>query len=250
NSTKAYDDLLSRLTESSKLRLKDEALCYGLPYGTFGTIDWFITIVEIALTYANIPLYSPWKWGKKYERPKPKELLLKSAKVILPVIYSIVTCHTNWTTVLIAIGQLIPWSIKIANDGYVSKVGDDLEKTYRIYGLSLTVILHMIGWIGLGAIILDPYKNAVEIAAMMIFTTAYLICYHMCCWKYMCKCFHPYPCCLIVFFYLIVTTHILALHIFLAKINNNMNGLPPNIASKISAIIFFIGKRLLFLNFQ
>ncbi|CAG8705038.1 17887_t:CDS:1, partial [Racocetra fulgida] len=58
--------------------------------------------------------------------------------------------------VLISIGQLIPWSIKIANDGYASKVGDDLEKKYRTYGLLLTVILHMIGWVGLGAFLLDP----------------------------------------------------------------------------------------------
>ncbi|CAG8508273.1 35704_t:CDS:2, partial [Racocetra persica] len=237
NSTKVYDDLLSNLTESSRLRFKDEALCYGLPYGTFGTIDWFITIVEIALTYANLSLYSPWKWGKKwgkkYERPKLKSLLFSSIKVIGPVIYSIVTCHSNWTMVLIAIGQLIPWSIKIANDGYASKVGDDLEKNYRTYGLVLTVILHMIGWVGLGAILFDPYKNAIQIAFMMMFTTAYLICYHMCCWKYMCKCLHPYPCCLMVLFYILVTTHVLTLHICLAKLNNNMNGVPPKIPKLI-----------------
>ncbi|CAG8589030.1 5765_t:CDS:2 [Ambispora gerdemannii] len=237
--TSKYDNL------TQVIKLKHETECYGLPYGVFGLVCWGLTLISIILTYVNIPLISPWRWGKKYKRQKPAMLFISAVTTIGPVIYTGIACRADWMSILMAIGQLTPWSLKIANDGYVIKVDDGLEGTYRAFGFTMTILLYIVGWLGLEMAFVDPKTNSVVVIVTMIGLVICLLCYTYY-WALMHKCLHT--CCSIVIFYILMTSQIVGSHIILALLNKNWSGIAPDGAGQASAIIFFIGKRLLFLD--
>ncbi|CAG8436087.1 9357_t:CDS:2 [Diversispora eburnea] len=123
--------------------LSQTASCYGLPYGIFGIVCWVITFSGTALTYANFPLFSPWQWGKDYKPQDPLLLVIIGGMVIGPTCYTCASCRAEWELILIALGQLSPFALKIISDGFVGE-----KKSYRTFGMILMVPLSILGWVG------------------------------------------------------------------------------------------------------
>ncbi|CAG8550929.1 5399_t:CDS:2 [Paraglomus occultum] len=98
--------------------LKRGAYCYGLPYGYFGLICWGLSILAIALTYANITLFTFWRGCRPYYKSQSGWMALVAATMTLgPTIYTCYHCSGDYTVMLLAIGQLTPWGFKMLNDG-------------------------------------------------------------------------------------------------------------------------------------
>ncbi|CAG8668989.1 3855_t:CDS:2 [Funneliformis caledonium] len=228
--------------------LKHDAACYGLPYGYFGIVCWASTLVSMILIYVNCPLFSPTKWCKPYKRQKPSRMAISAVMTVVPVIYTCIRCKGEWMSMFMAFGQLTPWSLKLINDCYVTKIGDETESKYRLIGFAMTIILYLAGWIGFEIALLKPSdrNNTLIISITVIVLILSLLCYTAC-WKCISNCLNN--CCSFVLLYILMTTHIVASHLVLSIINKNMMGVPPDWYGQVSAVVFFIGKRLLFLDF-
>ncbi|CAG8637586.1 3244_t:CDS:2, partial [Paraglomus brasilianum] len=132
--------------------LSVQAQCYGLPFGAFGIVCWLLTLFSIALVYIKCPLFTPWRWGQTYRTPERLWAIFPFTMIIGPTIYTCIKCRGEWMVVLIAIGQLTPWSVKVFNDGYAGGVTEDRNKFYLTLGMVTTPLLSLCGWIGLTAL--------------------------------------------------------------------------------------------------
>ncbi|CAG8820992.1 21107_t:CDS:1, partial [Dentiscutata erythropus] len=143
----AYEDMLEK-----------QVACYGLPFGTFGSICWALSTASSLLLYVNIPLFSPWKWGKPHQSQTPWIFFISSVLTIGPTISTCIRCKDYWPFTVIAIGQLSPWSFKMFNDGLASSTKEHNEDhsgrdlCYSISGGILSCILGFAGWVGLTAL--------------------------------------------------------------------------------------------------
>ncbi|CAH1763177.1 4601_t:CDS:2 [Entrophospora sp. SA101] len=212
--------------------LLQQTACYGLPYGIFGISCWAFTIFSVALTYLDFPLFSPWRWCKPYKSQDPLLAVIISAMVLGPAIYTCVYCHGEWQVILLAVGQLTPWSFKMLNDGVRARkviAGDNkvqdphnINGRYIIIGKILTILLAAGGWagiIGLSIMLVNTTK-AVTDWIWILFAVGLTAFVTMCS------------------------------HIILAMVSGNWSGIAPAGAGLISSIIFFAGKRLLFFDFE
>ncbi|CAG8571619.1 744_t:CDS:1 [Paraglomus brasilianum] len=212
---------------------------------------------------------------------------LAAALTLGPTTYTCIRCYADWPIVLIALGQLAPWSFKMFNDGargwqaaaeaggysqlassssesHEPKFNESRDKFYIYLGAIVTVILSIIGWAGLTmmsyelhrvmetlhwvwviyavGLVLSPIiiitirqshdKSAVCFVNAKNFERTNRFCSMI----------------LMVTTFIMATFHIIGSHIILSKITNNWNGLAPQGAGMISAVIFFLGKRLLFFD--
>ncbi|CAG8561886.1 6479_t:CDS:2 [Paraglomus occultum] len=110
--------------------LSVQAQCYGLPFGAFGIVCWLLTLTAIILVHLRCPLFTPWRWGQPYSSPDRIWAIFPFTMIIGPAIYTCIKCREEWMLVLIAIGQLTPWSVKIYNDGYAGGVTEERNRFY------------------------------------------------------------------------------------------------------------------------
>ncbi|RIA98334.1 hypothetical protein C1645_750288 [Glomus cerebriforme] len=242
--------------------LAEQASCYGLPYGIFGIVCWTFSFSSIFLTYINCPMFSPHRWGNRYEAQGPWMTFITACFILGPAIFTCINCKAEWMMTLVAIGQLTPWSFKIMNDGDRSYMAADEEKqinyikdevlnrwnAYSKVGKFMTIPLSLAGWIGMTALSISLMRTeeAVSswiwslylVAAILIILFIYLNSR-----KIGKRSFYY------AIMFILTTLHVIGSHIILARISNNLSGVAPN-AGLASSIIFFIGKRLLFLNFH
>jgi hypothetical protein len=158
--------------------------------------------------------------------------------------------------ILVALGQLTPWSFKIMNDGCKgSKIdSEDLEleksdsekrelsKSYRIAGLIFTIPLSLAGWVGMTALSISLMKTekAVSIWIWSLYVIALIAMMLVCC------CSNTTFC--LSMAYIFLSLHIIGSHVIFALVSNHWNGFATTGAGIASSIFFFIGKRLLFLD--
>ncbi|GBC08762.1 hypothetical protein RclHR1_08360008 [Rhizophagus clarus] len=218
--------------------LAAQASCYGLPYGIFGIFCWLITLFSTFLVHVDCPIFAPWKWfGNKrgYHVQGPCLTFFSSILILGPAIYTCLNCKSDWKMLLVALGQLTPWSFKIMNDGRKIKIDNksqenqenqELGKFYRMAGLILIVPLSLVGWIGMTALSISLMKTEKDVSIWI--WSLYLIA---------------------------LFTIILALlafrkrsHVIFALVSDNLGGLAPTGAGMASSIIFFLGKRSLFID--
>ncbi|GBB99546.1 hypothetical protein RclHR1_03560001 [Rhizophagus clarus] len=195
--------------------LAAQATCYGLPYGIFGIFCWCFTLFSASLVHANCPIFAPWRWS-------------------------------DWIMLLVALGQLTPWSFKIMNDGFKSRKHDSekskLGESYRMAGLILIVPLSLVGWIGMTALSISLMKT--EKAVSVWIWTLYLIALIA---IILALCIENTTFRLSMT-YIFSTLHIIGSHVIFALVSNHWSGLAPTGAGMASSVIFFLGKRLLFID--
>ncbi|CAJ0834063.1 14480_t:CDS:2 [Entrophospora sp. SA101] len=238
--------------------LLQQTACYGLPYGIFGISCWAFTIFSVALTYLDFPLFSPWRWCKPYKSQDPLLAVIISAMVLGPAIYTCVYCHGEWQVILLAVGQLTPWSFKMLNDGVRARkviAGDNkvqdphnINGRYIIIGKILTILLAAGGWagiIGLSIMLVNTTK-AVTDWIWILFAVGLTAFVTMC----VAICIKRNVFIIIMAAYISANLHIIGSHIILAMVSGNWSGIAPAGAGLISSIIFFAGKRLLFFDFE
>ncbi|CAG8535567.1 25685_t:CDS:2 [Dentiscutata erythropus] len=231
--------------------IAEQAACYGLPYGIFGVICWFLSLCSISLTKVRFPLFSPWLWFEYYKAQNPIMAIIVTVMTIGPTIYTCIHCHGEWMIVLIALGQLTPWSLKFLYDAWYEEIEpeeinpvaidpENLENKrpriivdiYELIGSYLGLLLSASGWVGLTVItvnlldlerVIGKWIFAIYGGPLLILMIIY------CCVNCKGK----------ICFYLLLSIHIIGSHIILAIVSNNLIGIPAGI-EMISAIVFFI----------
>src|SRR6185312_1594433 len=248
-------------------------------------ICWSLSILAIALTYADISLFTFWRCCKPYKSQNSFMAFLAAVMTLGPATYTCIRCYADWPIVLIALGQLTPWSFKMFNDGargwqaaaeaggysklassssesHEPKFNESRDRLYRYLGAIVTVILSITGWAGLTMIsyelhrIMETlhwvwviYAVGFGLSPIIIITIRKAYGKSAVC-SANAKNSEPIDrfCSMILMVttFIMATFHIIGSHIILSKITNNWYGLAPQGAGMISAIIFFLGKRLLF----
>ncbi|RHZ74604.1 hypothetical protein Glove_220g21 [Diversispora epigaea] len=247
--------------------------CYGLPYGTWGLACWLVASVTTFLTYA---------------RPRKRQFMplfiVKIVMTVGPVIFTCIRCHGEWVFVLIACGKLAPWALKMLNDRItlqffkIGKYNDDSDdegtenkKVTKAVNVILgtcavltIIILCIGGWAALVKFVLivapPKYKDSFNVASAWISVIissiifiVVLLCVSMC----LCACINKISECFgsdediagIVVIYFLVASHVLFSHILLADLYKDWNGLASEKYSRISAIIFLVGRNLHIIDF-
>ncbi|CAG8546982.1 10385_t:CDS:2 [Ambispora gerdemannii] len=238
--------------------LADQASCYGLPYGIFGLVCWTLFFYSIILTYANCPLCSPCRWGEPYKEQKLSLATFATVLTVGPVVFTCIRCRGEWIMTLMTLGQLTPWSFKIMNDGFRSDQANqatNLIKFYKVFGSVMTVLLSIAGWMNLIWLTIGLLKTeetfklwiwSIYTAALLAIIAMILLC--VADRKRRGDQWEGERGLIITMAYLATTLYMIALHIILAQISGNWGGIAPTGAGLGSAIIFCIGKRLLFLD--
>ncbi|CAG8515949.1 4338_t:CDS:1, partial [Scutellospora calospora] len=238
--------------------LASQVSCYGLPYGFFGIICWSLSLCCIALAKVRFPLFSPWLWFKPYKAQHPLMAIIVTIMTVGPTIYTCIHCHGELMIVLIAIGQLTPWSLKFVYDAWfenndlLNNVNDNYQpnnvinqsKTAIIYsyiGSYLGLLLSASGWVGLTGIIIKLIKleSIVGQWIFLIYSGPLLLLTLL----YFCSNYRGG-----ITFYLFLSIHIIGSHMILALVSNNWSGINFSHIEMDFAIAFFIGKRLLFVD--
>ncbi|GBC08763.1 hypothetical protein RclHR1_08360009 [Rhizophagus clarus] len=233
---------------SSPDELAAQASCYGLPYGIFGISCWFITFFSASLVHVDCPIFAPWKWfGNKRYQVQGLCLTFTSSILILgPAIFTCLKCKSDWKMFLVALGQLTPWSFKIMNDGLKIEIDNQknqkLGKFYIMAGLILTIPLSLVGWIGMTALSISLTKTEKDVSIWI--WSLYLIALFTFILAF-CKDNTTF---LLLMTYIFSTLHIIGSHVIFALVSNNLSGLAPTGAGMASSIIFFLGKRSLFID--
>jgi hypothetical protein len=147
---------------------------------------------------------------------------------------------------LVALGQLTPWSFKMLNDGIKNRRRNSEEsqlgESYRLAGFIFIIPLSLVGWVGMTALSISLMKTdkAVTIWIWSLYLTALIAMILTCCIEN--TTFR------LSMTYIFTTVHIIGSHVIFALISNHWNGFAPTSIGLISSIIFFIGKRLLFID--
>ncbi|CAG8543516.1 8555_t:CDS:2 [Ambispora gerdemannii] len=233
--------------------LADQASGYGLPYGIFGITNWSLFFLSILLTYANCPLISIWRWGKPYKKQNPYLAIFASVATIGPIIFTCIYCNGKLVIVLMALGQLTPWSFKIMNDGFRSQQVDETDSShinlhYSYFGWVMIILLSVAGWVSL-ILVTIGLLNTDETFKRWIWTIYALALLALLVIMLMHKFSSGHSCLIIMMAYFLTTIHMIGFHIILARISGNWSGIAPKKSGLVSAIIFFIGNRLQFLDF-
>ncbi|CAG8669567.1 3569_t:CDS:1 [Dentiscutata erythropus] len=221
------------------------ASCYALPYGIFGFTCWTLSLLSnFFIIFGNLPLFTPWLWRKEvYESQSIYFAFIASLMTIGPAIYTCIRCHEEWILIILAVGQLSPWAFKMINDAEASKSNYlDRDYFYLACGIPLTILLSITGWTGLIALIikLEHTQYAVNhFIFILLASFLFLICIPYV--KGDSKKAIRYMIC-----YVAATTHLIGTHYILGKISGDFSGLKSS--GVLSALIFFVGKRLLFLD--
>ncbi|RIB07727.1 hypothetical protein C2G38_2112901 [Gigaspora rosea] len=222
--------------------------CYSLPYGIFGFICWFLSLISnFFIIFGNIPLFSPCQWrDDSYKSQSIALALIAFILTIGPTINTCLRCHDEWILIVLAVGQLSPWAFKLINDAVTSRINNDFSRDYFYYacGIPLTILLSLTGWTGLIALIikLEHTEFAVNWVIYFLFTPfLFLISI-----PYVKGVSKTAITCMIL--YVVATTHLIGTHYILGKTSGDYSGLKTT--GFWSAIIFFVGKRLLFLDFS
>ncbi|CAB4378380.1 hypothetical protein RhiirA1_460134 [Rhizophagus irregularis] len=226
--------------------LAAQASCYGLPYGIFGIFCWWFTFFSASLVHANCPIFAPWRWGKSYRVQGPYLTIMTSILILGPAIYTCFKCKSDWIMILVALGQLTPWAFKLMNDGFKGRKMDSeklkLGNSYRIAGLIFTIPLSSAGWVGMTALSISLMKTekAVSIWIWSLYVIALIAMILACCINN--TTFR------LIMAYIFSSLHIIGSHVIFALISNHWNGFATTGTGMASSIIFFIGKRLLFID--
>ncbi|GBB94085.1 hypothetical protein RclHR1_02290011 [Rhizophagus clarus] len=235
-------------------KFSQEVSCYALPYGFFGIISWSLAFITIFLTYANIPLFSCWRWRKPYRSQGPIIAVISSAMVVLPAIYTCIKCDGNWEIILIALGQLTPWSFKMLNDGTLARSREIFfvhprDTCYYYFGMFLTILLCISGWCGISKLSIDLMEVQGSLTwpfitcsvAVLFFSLMLVINCEQCgnynqVFRMMSK-------------YFFATLHSVISHVIISLVSGQWIGIPSKgLLVFISSIVFFVGKRLLFFD--
>ncbi|GBB98849.1 hypothetical protein RclHR1_03340010 [Rhizophagus clarus] len=248
--------------------LRDDALCYGLPFGILGIISWSFTTLEIILKHKNINIdIISLLWRKlrgkddddAYESSHPYITIFFGLITVGPVIHTCIKCHGNWKFVFIALGQLAPWSFGIFNNGFKSLI----EKTdypvknsyYILFGINLVILFSLFGWIGVTGLLVSLYDIlktkafiiefciSMYLIPFFIITYLYCMCYYWCltCCKKKRDC-NTYIIPIITSAYIMVCLHVIGSYVLLALVNEQWSGITKTGGGIISTILFFIGK--------
>ncbi|KAF0540207.1 hypothetical protein F8M41_006596 [Gigaspora margarita] len=222
--------------------------CYSLPYGIFGFICWFLSLLSnFFIIFGNIPLFSPWQWREPtYKSQSIVLAFIAFITTIGPTINTCLRCHDEWILIVLAVGQLSPWAFKLINDAVTSKINNKLSRDYFYLacGIPITILLSLTGWTGLIALIikLEHTQYAVNWVIYFLFTPfLFLISI-----PYVKGVSKKAIICMIL--YVVATTHLIGTHYILGKTSGDFSGLKS--AGFVSALIFFVGKRLLFFDFS
>lgn len=237
--------------------LKEETICYGLPFGAFGIACWFISIAVIISTYYNRPLFSPWNWKKPYRGQMLFAIPFMAILTVGPIIFTVIKCYRSWIMVFITLGQLTPWSFKIMNDGLRQKQtgtrGSILNWFLASYGFFMTIHLSLIGWVGLTmlSIKLKDTTSAVSTWIWAIYVVIMIIIILL--WRKglsFKKLFvdQQYEdeevvglCFRVIMMHIVFTLHIVGSHIILAIVFGRWDMFFTKKSGLASAIIFIIG---------
>ncbi|CAG8461307.1 9001_t:CDS:2 [Diversispora eburnea] len=202
--------------------LATQATCYGLPFGMFGIFCWSFTFFSVSLTHANCPVFTPWKWGKDYKAQSALLMTVSTILILGPTIYTCFKCRSEWIMLLVALGQLTPWSLKIMNDGFVSLKYDDdngLWKSYKMAGIILTIPFSLVGWIGMTALSISLMKT--EMAVSVWIWSLYLVALI----AMMLTCLVENLTFRFSMIYIFATIHIIGSHVIFALITGHWGGL-------------------------
>lgn len=148
--------------------------------------------------------------------------------------------------ILVALGQLTPWSFKIMNDGFKGRETDTdnltLGNSYSIAGLIFTIPLSFVGWVGMTALSISLMKTekAVSIWIWSLYVIALIA-------MILAHCISNIAFRLSMV-YIFSSLHILGSHVIFALVSNHWNGFATTGAGIASSVIFFIGKCLLFID--
>ncbi|CAG8669386.1 17686_t:CDS:1 [Cetraspora pellucida] len=230
--------------------IANQVVCYGLPFGTFGFICWTLSFVSSLLLYLNFPLFSPWKWCKPYQSQGLLIALISATFTIGPTIFTCLRCKGYWPFTVIAIGQLSPWSFKMFNDGVAAMIKNDQDNDggrnmcYACIGGTMSCVLGGAGWIGLTALCFGLLHTSYAVSKWV--WAVYLIPIFFVILALLCR--GRGWALFAVFAYFASTTHIIGSHIILSNISGNWSGFPTEKVALASSLIFFIGKRLLYVN--
>lgn len=237
-------------------------------------ICWALSFIAVTLTRKNITMFAPWKWRVDYKPQGPIKAVIASAMTLGPAIYTIIKCYDEWEVTAIVLGQLTPWSFKILNDSLISEdialaSGEikayvysnfidfkssnseyNFYKTIQSISIISTCLLTFFGWSGMTILGIKLAKMNVEgrfstwlwviyvvgIAAFVIFLVEWYICQRR-------------NTVIIMSLYIFATFHIIGSHVLLSMISGNWSGIAPAGAGLLSSVIFFIGKRFLYVDF-
>src|ERR1051325_5617250 len=111
-----------------RIKFTQEVSCYALPYGIFGLVSWVLVFISTFLTYVNCPPFACWQWCRTYRSQGPVTAILFSSMIVLPVVYTCIKCKAEWEMLLVALGQLTPWSFKMLNDGILARRNSDVAR--------------------------------------------------------------------------------------------------------------------------
>uniref|UniRef100_U9SY70 Uncharacterized protein n=4 Tax=Rhizophagus irregularis TaxID=588596 RepID=U9SY70_RHIID len=257
--------------------LAHQASCYGLPYGIFGIICWVLSYLCISLAYFNYPLFSPWMWNKQYKSQNMCFGILLSIMTIVPAIYTCVRCRGEWMSFKMlndGIISVVEYKNTYESNGYSTRIRTESETcnccciqtnsrdpAYRDCGIYITLPLSLLGWIGITALSIKLMKTekavtqwiwGIYLVALLALVITCVICLNI---RKKHGAFilegkerNKFTLLWSMMMYLLVTFHIIGSHIILAMASGNWSGIAPTGAGLASAIVFFIAKRLLFLN--
>ncbi|CAG8740205.1 36089_t:CDS:1, partial [Racocetra persica] len=173
-----------------------------------------------------------------------------------PTIFTCIRCKGYWPFTVTAIGQLSPWSFKMFNDGMAAMLKareEDNEKNrnyvYAYVGATFSCLLGAAGWIGLTALCFSllhtSYAVSKWIWAVYSIPIFFIVLALLC---RVCGGSGSTTFIFVIFAYFGATTHILGSHIILSNISGNWSGFPTEKVALVSSLIFFLGKRLLYVN--
>ncbi|CAG8572520.1 7728_t:CDS:2 [Cetraspora pellucida] len=220
--------------------------CYALPFGVFGFICWALSLLSnFFILFGNLPLFSPWLWCRPaYQSQNLSFAFIAFVMTIGPTIYTCIRCREEWVLIVSAVGQLSPWAFKMINDATASKSENsfDRDNFYTTCGVFLSVLLSSTGWVGLVALIIKLEHTQYEVTSAIFFVFAPFI--FVICIPFVKGDSRIAFRCMIG--YVAATTHLIGTHYILGKVSGDFTGLRS--AGFASAVIFFVGKRLLFLD--
>ncbi|CAG8532636.1 5701_t:CDS:2 [Cetraspora pellucida] len=219
--------------------IKEEALCYSLPYGVLGAAGWVLALITTVRVYMN--------------DPKERNLSYKILRIITtigPIIYTSIRCNANWEFILIAFSRLGPWACTMAYDRIERTKEEKSEQINLVINKVLvcaSIALPVIGIVAVFQLIMVELENINskwQVVLCIIFSVIVILGMGYCCGK----CLNCCMCCLnkraseVFVYYFVITTNIFVIDSFLAALFDDTLGIPHDTPGLVSAIIFLIGK--------
>ncbi|CAG8675971.1 10236_t:CDS:1, partial [Cetraspora pellucida] len=219
--------------------IKEEALCYSLPYGVLGAASWVLALITTVLVYMN--------------DPKARSFLYKILKIITtigPIIYTSIRCNANWEFIIIAFSRLGPWAFTMAYDRIErteERKNEQINLVINRVLFAASFVLPVIGIVAVFQLIMVELENIDskwQVVLCIMFSVIVMVGMGYCCGQ----CWSCCMCCLneraskVFVYYFVITTNMFVIDSFLAALFGDRLGIPHDTPGLVSAIIFIIGK--------